>query len=147
MAVLEKHQKAVDAFNRHDPDGVVQLYAPDAVLYDPQHREPIHGRDAIRDEYARMFRAFPDIQVSIRNRHVDGDRMMYELSLAGTNRGPISTPEGEIPPTGERVDLPAAVFADVNDSGEFRVTRRYYDAAEMMRQLGLAEEPASRRSG
>ncbi len=143
MTVLEKHQKAVDAFNRHDPDGVIQLYARDAVLYDPQLPEPARGRDAIREDYVSMFRSFPDIRVTIKNRHVDGNRIMYELQLTGTNRGPISTPDGEFPATGKPVDVPASVFADVNSAGEFSDVRRYYDVATMMRQLGMVEETAS----
>jgi steroid delta-isomerase-like uncharacterized protein len=140
---LERHQQAVEAFNAHDADAVVDLYAAQAVLHDPQQPEPVRGRDAIREGYAQMFRSFPDIRVNILNRHVEGDLMMYEIRLTGTNKGPIPSPDGDIPPTGRRIDLPGAVFADLDAEGRFRETRRYYDVAEMMRQLGLddAEKP------
>jgi steroid delta-isomerase-like uncharacterized protein len=134
---LERHQQAVDAFNAHDVEAVADLYAAEAVLHDPQQPEPVHGRDAIREGYAEMFRSFPDMRVNILNRHVEGDLMMYEIRLIGTNKGPIPSPGGDIPPTGRSIDLPAAVFADLDGDGRFRDTRRYYDVAEMMRQLGL----------
>lgn len=37
------------AFSTHDPNDVVELYAPDAILYDPQHPGRIHGTVAIRE--------------------------------------------------------------------------------------------------
>jgi steroid delta-isomerase-like uncharacterized protein len=137
MSALERHQHAVKAFNAQDADAVADLYAMDAVLHDPQQPEPVRGREAIRETYVQMFRTFPDIQVKILNRHVQGNLMMYELRLTGTNTGPIQTPDGEIPAAGQRIDLPAAVFADLDADGRFRETRRYYDVATMMRQLGL----------
>lgn len=138
MSALERHQAAVDAFNAHDVEAVSDVYASDGVLHDPQHPDPISGRDAIRQAYAEMFRSFPDVQVTIRSRHLVGNLLVYELQLTGTNQGPISTPAGDRPATGRRVDLPAAVFADLDIDGRFLVTRRYYDVAAMVRQLGLA---------
>ena len=134
---LERHDRAVDAFNAHDVEAVADIYARDAVLDDPPSPEPIRGRDAIRAAYAEMFRTFPDIHVACRNRHIHDGCMIYELRLTGTNDGPLATPEGELPATGRTIDLPAAVFADLDDDGRFRNVRRYYNVAEMTRQLGL----------
>jgi ketosteroid isomerase-like protein len=32
MTTSEKHDKAVEAFNNHDADKVVEFYSPDAIL-------------------------------------------------------------------------------------------------------------------
>jgi steroid delta-isomerase-like uncharacterized protein len=137
MSALERHQQAVDAFNAHDADAVADLYTADAILHDPQHPEPVRGRNAIREVYAKMFREFPDVQVAVSNRHLNGDFMSYELRLTGTNRGPIGMPGGKIPPTGRRIELRGSVFANLDASGRFRDTRRYYDVAALIKQLGL----------
>jgi steroid delta-isomerase-like uncharacterized protein len=137
MSALERHQQAVEAFNAHDANAVADLYTADATLYDPQHPEPVRGRDAIRKAYEEMFRAFPDIQVAISNRHLNGDVLSYELRMTGTNSGSISMPGGNIPPTGRRIDMRASVFANLDASGRFRDVRRYYDVAAFMKQLGL----------
>ncbi len=55
MTAREQHDKAVEAFNNHDAERVVEFYAPDAILYDPQYNEPQNGRDAIRKDYEKMF--------------------------------------------------------------------------------------------
>jgi steroid delta-isomerase-like uncharacterized protein len=120
----------------------VDLYTPDAVLHDPQYPEPIRGREAIRSSYEQMFRSFPDIRVTIVHRHVHDDVMVYELRMTGTNRGPIGTPDGDVPATNRGMDVEGAVFADLDSSGRFRRVRRYYDNATMMRQLGLIESGA-----
>ncbi|MCC5829167.1 MAG: nuclear transport factor 2 family protein [Phycisphaeraceae bacterium] len=134
---LERHNRAVHAFNAHDVDAVVDIYARNAALDDPPNPEPIRGRDAIRAAYAEMFRAFRDIQVACRNRHIHDGCMIYELRLTGTNDGPLTTPEGELPATGRTIDLPASVFADLDDDGRFHAVRRYYNVATMTRQLGI----------
>jgi steroid delta-isomerase-like uncharacterized protein len=138
-AALDRHQQGVEDFNSQDADSVANVYAEDAVLHDPQVPEPIRGREAIQESYEAMFRMFPDAKVTMLNRHAEGNLIMYEFRFSGTNEGPIGTPEGDIPPTGQRVEMPMAVFADVDEDGRFADARRYYDVAEMMRQLGLEE--------
>jgi steroid delta-isomerase-like uncharacterized protein len=133
---LERHQQAVEAFNRHDAAAVAELYAMDAVLHDPQSPAPIRGREAIRQSYASMFRAFPDVRLAVEGRAALGERIIYELRLTGTNDGPLGT-DGEVPATGRPIDFTAAVVADLDAEGRFRNVRRYYDVAGMMRQLGL----------
>lgn len=138
-AALDRHQQGVDAFNAGDVEAVAVIYAEDAVLHDPQVPEPIQGQEAIGDSYEQMLRTFPDAQVTMLNVHAEGDLIMYEFRFTGTNDGPIATPEGDIPATGQRVEMPMAVFSYVDEDGRFVDTRRYYDTAEMMRQLGLNE--------
>jgi steroid delta-isomerase-like uncharacterized protein len=138
MSPVERLARAVDACNVRDAEAVADLYAADGVVLDPQYPQPIRGRDDIRESYAQLFRSFPDATVKIQQRALNGGRVSYELRLTGTHTGPLATPDGEVPATGRRIDLPAAVFADVDGDGRFRETRRYYDMAELMRQLGLA---------
>lgn len=138
-AALDRHQQGVEAFNAQDAEAVADIYAEEAVLHDPQVPEPIRGRDAIRASYEQMLRSFPDAHVTMLNVHAEGDLIMYEFRFSGTNDGPIGTPDGDIPATGQPVDMQMVVFSDVNEDGRFQDTRRYYDTAEMMRQLGLDE--------
>lgn len=138
-SALEQHRTGVDAFNAGDAEAVAEIYTEDAVLHDPQAPEPIRGRDAIRASYEQMMRTFPDAQVTMLNVHAQGDLIMYEFRFTGTNDGPITTPAGDVPATGREVEMRMAVFSDVDEEGRFRDTRRYYDTAELMRQLGLNE--------
>jgi steroid delta-isomerase-like uncharacterized protein len=133
----EQHQRGVDAFNAGDAEAVAEIYAEDAVLHDPQAPQPFRGREAIRDSYEHMLRAYPDARVTMLNVHAEDDLIMYELRFTGTNEGPIATPDGDIPATGQQVEMLMVVVSDVDEEGRFSDTRRYYDTAMMMRQLGL----------
>jgi steroid delta-isomerase-like uncharacterized protein len=136
---LEQHQIGVEAFNAGDAEAVAEIYAENAVLHDPQSPEPIRGREAIRGSYEQLFRTFPDARVTMLNVHAEGDLIMYEFRFTGTNEGPIATPDGDVPATGQQVEMPMVVFSDVDEEGRFSDTRRYYDTALMMRQLGLGQ--------
>jgi steroid delta-isomerase-like uncharacterized protein len=137
IALLENHKRSVEAFRRHDAAAVGEAYAADAVVRDPAHPEPLRGRAAIRDDYARMFESFPDIVVTVRRVFLSGSSVAYALTLRGTNAGPISTPEGTLPATGRPYEVEAAVVAEADATGRYRRVERYYDVAGALRQLGL----------
>jgi uncharacterized protein (TIGR02246 family) len=98
MSPLERLERAAEAFNQRDAGAVAELYAADGVVLDPQHPEPIRGRDDIRESYAQLFRGFPDATVRIQQRAFTGGRVSYELRLTGTHTGPLATPDGDVPP-------------------------------------------------
>ncbi len=139
MTTREQHDKAVEAFNNHDADRVVEFYAPDAILYDPQYNEPQIGRDAIRKDYENLFRTFPDIIVTRQEFLVNDSTAAWEIKLTGTNTGPIETPDGTIPPTNRSFELYASVFAELDSERRYYRVRRYMDVASLMKQLGLVE--------
>jgi hypothetical protein len=60
VAVVEEYQKALSA---GDLDGVMALYAPDAVLEDPIGTEPKTGHAAIRDFYASVLAMKPQAEL------------------------------------------------------------------------------------
>jgi steroid delta-isomerase-like uncharacterized protein len=142
MNLLDNHRQSVVDFNAQDAAATAEAYAEDAVVHDPQHPEPMRGRDAIRRDYVTLFRAFPDIQTSITRVLVEGRHIAYRMILRGTHDGLLATPSGELPPTSREIELPAAVFAEANDRGRYVVVRRYYDVATLLQQVGATEETA-----
>ena len=50
----------MEAFNRHDANGLSRLYDDEAELVDPWYPEPLKGREAIRQDARNLFTAFPD---------------------------------------------------------------------------------------
>jgi predicted ester cyclase len=143
MTPLENHRRSVIEFNRHDPGVTAVAYAPNAIVHDPLHAEPLHGRESIREDYAAFFSAFPDIQTEIIHVVTEGPyiAIAYHMRLTGTHTGPRRTAEGDIPASGLRLELPAAVFAHANEEGEYTTVRRFYDTSTLLRQLGATPEP------
>ena len=127
----------MDAFNQHDSGGFSAAYASDAVVYDPQYSEPLRGRDAIRKDVEAFFETFPDISGSAERVFEKGSEVAFEASFKGTNKGPLRTPGGDVPPTNKPVTMMGAVFVRFNGRGEIDEERRYFDIGAMLAQLGV----------
>ena len=90
--------------------------------------------DGIRVYYERFATAFPDGRCrDITVRAGDGF-VVGEFTGSGTNTGPLLTPEGELPPSGKRIDIP---FCDVHlvENGLVVRSHRYWDTGTFARQM------------
>lgn len=76
-------QMQVDAYNRHDIDGFVASYAPDAVLYDHPAEVQSRGTEAMRVSYGRMFTGAPALHVRIAERIVQGSFVIDHEVVTG----------------------------------------------------------------
>ncbi|MGQ1837457.1 ester cyclase [Kocuria turfanensis] len=134
--VLEEQLAAVNA---HDADRHAAYYAEDAVLHDPEYSGPLRGREAIRRDMRKFLTAFPDVVGELRQMLTSGRRVAVEITMTGTNTGPIGVPGGTpLPATGRRLRLPYAAFIRFDDAGRIVEERRYFDVAGIFRQLGRA---------
>ncbi|TMC56423.1 MAG: ester cyclase [Chloroflexi bacterium] len=145
----ETSRKLADTFSRHDLEGLANVYAADAVAYDPMYPEPLRGRAAIKKDAATFLRGFPDLRFEIVSIFEKDDRNgAGEMRLTGTHTGPLETPTGdEVPPTNKRVDLKGGAFVRLNERGEIIEERRYYDVGTILRQLGIVPEKAPEPAG
>jgi steroid delta-isomerase-like uncharacterized protein len=143
MATVEDViRKTAQALTDHDADAAAKLYARDATVTDPFYPEPLRGEAAIRKDAADFIRAFPDLRFEVTNAISKGETAIAEGRITGTHKGPLTGPQGEIPPTNKRVDLRGAMFVRIGSDGKIVEERRYYDSGTIMRQLGLMEAPA-----
>lgn len=94
------------------------------------------GADAVRSYYAASRAAFPDQRNEIHALHHADDGVIAEFDLLGTHRGEFLG----IPPTGRTFRCRmAAVF--LFDDDRIICERVYFDAATILRQLGLSAPP------
>jgi ketosteroid isomerase-like protein len=128
---------------RKDRDGLVALYAPDAVVETPD-QGTVSGCQAAADYLLEFTVAFPDASYESVHEHEAGNVAIDEGFFVGTNTGPLRLPDGELPPTGKSVRMRACDAATVED-GLITSHRFYFDQMEMLTQLGLipAEEAAA----
>jgi steroid delta-isomerase-like uncharacterized protein len=129
--------KIVKAYTSMDPVAVANLYAEDAVVNEAG--EVIRGRKAIQEHMEGMLRAFPDLEIEFLTVLPSGNHIAFEMAVRGTNTGPMLSPEGEIPPTGKKVEFKAVWIGRISSDGLIEEDRTYYDTADFMRQLGLVE--------
>ena len=76
------------AFDRHDLDGIMAHFAPDAVFDAPRGPDPwgrrFEGSEAVRAGFAGRFEGIPDVRYPDASHFVSGDRGASEWTLTGT---------------------------------------------------------------
>lgn len=126
------------AWNSHDVDAVVMLYAPDA-----SHRmssgPPRQGSDEIAAMVRRSLDAYPDLDFSIRqaftsDTSADEVRMVIEYTMRGTQIGHINGRPGSARP----IEVDGALVATLDGSGRLLAVVDYIDHHAIRRQQGSA---------
>ena len=131
----------VERYNAGDLDGVMALYADDAVQGMPDGT--FKGREAIRERLAMELAACPDVVHSVRSFVSDGDFFADEWTFAGTHTGPFVMPDGtEVPPTGKRLEVQGMEVVALRD-GKIVLNTLYYDMLSVVAQMGLLPQPAT----
>ena len=131
----------VELYNEGDLDGVMNLYAEDAVQNMPDGT--FKGRETIRERLAQELDAFPDVTHTVRSFVEQGDLFADEWTFAGTHTGAFPLPDGtELPPTGLRVEIRGMEVVQVRD-GKIVLNTLYYDNMAVAAQLGLIPEEAA----
>ena len=130
----------VERYNAGDLDGVMDLYADDAVQGMPDGT--YEGRSAIRERLAMELAACPDVVHSVRSFVGQGDLFADEWTFVGTHTGPFLLPDGtEIPPTGRHLEVRGMEVVELRD-GKIVLNTLYYDMMGVLAQMGLLPEGA-----
>ena len=122
----------VAAYNSHDADVAAALYDEKVVNVQIPWETSIHGRDAMRSTYQRVFQAFPDLSVEIENQLESGQEVAVEWHFRGTMRGSFA---GH-PPSGSAFSLRGCELFQIK-AGMIVGQRGYWDKATLFRQLKL----------
>jgi len=127
-ALVREH---MESENRHEFDVTLRTFAH------PRYElvatgEVYDGEEAVRGYYAATRAAFPDQRNVVHALHHADDAVIVEFDLLGTHRGPLRG----IPPTGQAFTC-RMVALFLFDSDLIVCERVYFDAATILRQLGL----------
>jgi ketosteroid isomerase-like protein len=80
----------VAAFNAHDLDAIMALFADDAVLEMPRGPDPwgrrYVGRAAVREGLKARFDGLPDVHYGADSHWVDGDMGISQWTVTGTTK-------------------------------------------------------------
>jgi steroid delta-isomerase-like uncharacterized protein len=120
----------LDRANGHDIAGMQDLVA-DELFY----RNPLMGvsdKEGLRKFQAGLFEGLPDIECHLDRLVSEGGVVMAECTVTGTHTGNLFT----IPATNRKLVLPVVFVFDVA-KGKIQKWSSYFDATEMMRQLGV----------
>jgi steroid delta-isomerase-like uncharacterized protein len=118
------------AFNAGDADGCMALAAPDLIINLAELPEPRHGREAWRQGFELMSRAFPDLQANIEDIVAAQDKVAVRVRFRGTHSGEFLG----MPATGRAIEYISHEFYRIADG---LVAEEWIcsDMATLLRQL------------
>jgi steroid delta-isomerase-like uncharacterized protein len=126
-----------EAWNKHNPAVVDQIYATDFVDRSPDIPGIPHTRDGLKQFMGVYLRAFPDANMTIEDQLVEGDRVVTRWTGRGTQTGQFM----EMPPSGKKVAVPG-VQIDRFSGGKIVEEWTLFDQLGMLQQLGAIPAPA-----
>jgi steroid delta-isomerase-like uncharacterized protein len=129
------------AWDTHDADAFIGMFADDFVWHDWTVAEPIRDKQAAREYFSSWATAFPDMRVKQVAQVIGEDSVAAEVLWEGTNSGPMTMGGMTIPPTGKHVTGRGTYIAKVRD-GKVVDFSSHPDVAGMAMQLGLMGPPA-----
>jgi steroid delta-isomerase-like uncharacterized protein len=135
MGLIEQAERLFAALNANDLDAAVALVGPTAEVRTPG--ATFAGAEGYRAWLVTLFRAIPDMHHEMRGMAAESERTVaFEYRVTGTFTGPLATPKGDAPPTGNAIDMLGADFWEF-EGGLIVAYHVYYDQLEFFRQLGL----------
>jgi steroid delta-isomerase-like uncharacterized protein len=124
-----------DAVNTGDTEliskTIDELVGPDALMRTPLPIEAT-GAQLLKEVFARLLRAYPDLHITIEDLVEEGDKVVCRDTVTGTHQGEYMG----IPPTGKSVaydEIFIARFA----GGRIAETWGVVDVLSQMKQLGV----------
>jgi steroid delta-isomerase-like uncharacterized protein len=107
-----------------------ELVGPDALIHTPLPIEATGARK-LKEVFARLSQAFPDLHITIEDMIAEGDKLVVRNSITGTHQGDYM---GR-PPTGNSIRYDE-VFIVRSADGRIAETWGIVDVLSQMKQLG-----------
>ena len=141
MTTREAFERGTDTFNAHDLEAFAGVLADDVVFEAPGGIRG-QGKEACAGFFGGWFVAFPDAHVDVHEVHFVDDVAVEEGTFTGTHEGVLTTPAGDIPPTGRPVEVGYIQVLRFRD-GKHVSFNLMFDRLLMLEQLGIVPAPAS----
>ena len=84
MRIVEEH---VTRENEHNLDGIMDTFGEKARYDDEGWGAHYLGRQEVREFYAQMLQAIPDLHLDIPRRHAGEDAIIVEVVIRGRHLG------------------------------------------------------------
>jgi steroid delta-isomerase-like uncharacterized protein len=126
----------LEAWNRQDAAGTVEIVAPDCVYID--NNVEMRGREAMQAAAQAYFDAFPDLHLELDRLYVDGNTVIAEWRSSGTHEGELMG----IPATGARAEARGVLIDEFGDDGLLHRGVLCWDTVKLLQDLGVMPVPS-----
>ena len=139
--VKDTAARFVTAFNAHDEKTLNELHASDIKFSAPGGFKATNAHEATA--YAkRWLTGFPHGKMTVRNEIVSAPWIVQEVTMEGTNTGPLEGPMGTVQPTSKHVVGKGVQILKI-ENGKITEVKIYFDMYDQLTQLGLIPTPAT----
>jgi steroid delta-isomerase-like uncharacterized protein len=133
-AIVKEH---MDSENRHEFDATLETF------HHPRYEligtgDVYDGPEEVAGYFEETRRAFPDQRNEVLALHHADDGVLVEAVIRGTHEGALRG----LPPTGREFEVRILAFFVFEDD-KLVCERVYFDQSTVLRQLGIARDPAS----
>jgi steroid delta-isomerase-like uncharacterized protein len=129
MQAQEVVGRYFEAWNKHDPQAIMECLAPNGTYTSPAVPEGLNGI-ALSIFTTAFFHSFSDVSFQLLKVIANGNLAAVEWVMTATNDGGF---QGE-PATGNTVKVPGTEILEL-ENGKVRSARTYYDRYGMVAQL------------
>ncbi|HET7321546.1 MAG TPA: ester cyclase family protein [Longimicrobiaceae bacterium] len=134
---VERVIRAVyEAYETREFEAAAQHFAEDAEVVNVPTGDRYQGPDGYLQFARGWVSAFPDLSVDVTRVGGGENVAVAEYLFRGTHTGAVIANGGFIPPTWSHVDFPLCDAIEL-EGGQIRRLTCYFDAATMLRQMGL----------
>lgn len=131
--IRETSDNLYAAWNTHDANRIVAVYAADVEFVDIVAKITTTGREEIRAVAVDRLDAFPDFSIAWLTRLIDANTSADQWVIRGTQSGEYQG----LPPTGNTIEVAGATFSKYDEHGLVIRSLNYIDVPGFIRQLGL----------
>ena len=126
------------AWNARDKQRLMDMYHPDFDGEDLSEGKRAGGLHDAGRMIDYILTAFPDLEMKLLEWGADGDKVFCFWTATGHQRGRLMN----IPPTGKFVSFTGSSLLTLKE-GKIIRSRRIWDVATALRQIGLLPEPTN----
>jgi predicted ester cyclase len=138
MDIKDLAQNTVDMFNDRSYREKAQTVAnANIVVSDKPTGQEMRGVDGFVQFSDGFVNAIPDLKGTAIEHRVDGNKVITRVHGQGTFTGTLQTPQGNVPGTGNPVDIEYQLEQTFNEEGKLVHFTVDYDLQDFMRQLGV----------
>lgn len=125
----------INAWNAHDLDRLLALYASDYEGTDVGQPGKVRGIEGARVSLNRYLQAFPDIHFTTEDVLIQGETIALVWQAQATHQGVLM----HIPPTGRKIVVSGVSLLTVC-AGKIARASYIWDVAGLLRGIGLLPE-------
>jgi steroid delta-isomerase-like uncharacterized protein len=124
-------KRFTDFINTASDELAGELISPQATFFVPGRSEPLQGPDGYQEIIAMMRAGFPDVQWTLEELIVEGDRVAARFTMRGTHLGSFLG----VPPSGKTIEVKAVNFYRFAD-GQIVEEHGQPDLLGLLQQIG-----------